>query len=109
MKKSSAAEYIFRVNTALSVYRENSSSTMAIDILTKQFNISKRQAYRYLQKAIKADRKQTIPEAKMVLTVKLSESQIKELREHAKKSGVQLSTLVGSIFCTFLKKKQKNG
>ena len=109
MKKSSAAEYIFRVNTALSVYRENLSYTMAMDILTKQFNVSKRQAYRYLQKAIKADREQKIPEAKMVFTVKLPENQIKELREHAKKSGVQLSTLVGSILGTFLKKKQKNG
>jgi putative heme degradation protein len=109
MKKSSIAEYIFRVNTALSVYRENSSSTVAIDVLIKRFEVSKRQAYRYLQEAIKADREQKIPEAKKVLTVKLPESQIKELREHAKKSGIQLSTFVGSILGTFLQKKQKNG
>jgi len=109
MKKSSMAEYIFRVNTALSVYHENSSSTAAIDILTQRFNVSKRQAYRYLQEALKADREQEIPEERKVLTVKLPESQITELREQAKKSGIQLSTFVGSILDTFLQKTQKNG
>jgi hypothetical protein len=109
MKKSSAAEYIFRVNTALSVYRESSSSSITIDILIKKFNVSKRQAYRYLQKAIKAAREQKVPETKMVLTVKLPEGQIRELREHAKKSGIQLSTFVGSILGKFLEKKQKDG
>lgn len=109
MKKSSTAEYISRVNTALSVYRESSSFTIAINILIKEFNVSKRQAYRYLQKAIKVDRVQKIPETKKVLTVKLPEGQIKELREQAKKSGIQLSTFVGSILGTFLEKKQKDG
>ena len=97
MKKSSTSEYVHRLNTALSVYRKTSSSTEVIDILTDQFNVSKRQAYRYLHVALKVEREQKIPEQKMVFTVKLPKSQVKKLRKYAKKADIQLSTLVESI------------
>jgi len=105
MKKSSTAEYIHRMNTALSIYRKTSSSTEALDILARQFNVSRRQAYRYLHKALKINREQKIPKPKMVFTVKLPKSQIKELRKYAKKIDIQLSTLVESIIDRFLKTK----
>lgn len=105
MGKSSTAEYIYRINTALSAYRKASYSKEVIDILTAQFNISKRQAYRYLQQALKVDREQKIPEPKVVFTVKLPKNQAKELRNYAKKTNIQLSTLLESIIDTFLKPK----
>ena len=105
MRRSSSAEYVCRVNTALAVYGKNSSSTEVIAILAKQFKVSKRQAYRYLQEALKENREQKIPEQKMVFTVKLPKSQIIELRKYAKKSDVQLSTLLMNIIDAFLKTK----
>jgi len=53
-----------------------------------QFNLSERQAYRYLEKASQLNRPVEIPETMIPVTLKLPPRTVELLRQYAKSSGL---------------------
>jgi len=104
MSKSSVPEHIQRLNTAIEVYRQSSSTIKTVEVLMQRYKVSRRQAYRYLQEALKAGQIQPVPGRKVVFTVRLAESLVQQVREFAEKTGKSLSDLTAEALVAFLKR-----
>jgi len=93
---------------ALSLYKSKKSTQYATEVISKQFNISHRQAYRYVKKALESESEQILPEEKIVFTVRLPKRLVLTLRNYAKKKGQQLSILLSQILEDYLNSMDKN-
>jgi hypothetical protein len=102
MAKSSNTERARRINTAFLFLKQHGAGPKAVTEMMKQYNLSKRQAYRYIQEARKLRKSIPIPETKMAFTVKLSPSLIQRLRDHARSTGQSLSEIVTRALEAFL-------
>lgn len=105
MAKSLNSEYIGRINTALLMMRKYSSTEVVVAALMKQYGVSRRQSYRYIQEAQKTKHKLQIPEEKTVFTVKLPISLVSCIREHANSTGESISAIVTQALKAFLKRR----
>ncbi len=112
--KSTKAERAQRINAALSLIQKHDTISKAAKSMAAQYDISKRQAYRYIHEANEAGEKVPIPDSKIAFTVKLSQSLIQRLRKYTKVSGESLSEIVTQSLEAFLqngrghqKKQQK--
>ncbi len=74
-----------------------------------QYDISKRQAYRYVQEAKMIRKDVPIPDTKLAFKVKLSQNLIQALRQHAKDTGKTLSKIVTRSLEAFLQNGQRRG
>ena len=84
MTKSSEAEQARRVNQTLSLLQQRTSTTEVLETLISQYDLSRRQAYRYLQQAQQAVSPLPVPEPKLVFTVKLPGGLIAKVRKQAR-------------------------
>jgi predicted DNA-binding transcriptional regulator YafY len=109
MVKSSNTERAMRINAAVSLIKRHSTVASAVAVMADQYNISKRQAYRYIQEAQSVGTNVPIPEPKIAFTVKLSPSLIQSLRDHAKVSGMNLSEIVTQALEKLLNKGRRRG
>ena len=100
--KSTHAQRAQRINTALSLIKQQNTVSRAADTMAEHFGISKRQAYRYLNEASKAGAELPIPDQKIPFTVKLSQNLVQSLRAYAKESGKSLSEIVTQSLEAFL-------
>jgi len=103
MKRSANMELTQRINEAFMLKKELHSATQVSTVLMQRYDISKRQAYRYIQQAQKVRDILPIPEPKEVFTVKLPKSLICHVREIAKSTGKSLSLIVTQAMEAFLK------
>ena len=94
MKRSSTSERTQRINAALTLINKYKSFSRANKALAEKYGISKRQAYRYIQEAMKVGKQIPVPDTKIAFTVKLSRKLVKELRQYAKSKGQRLSDVV---------------
>ena len=107
--KSTKAELTQRINAALLLIREYSSTSEAANVMAEKYSISKRQAYRYVQQASKIGKQVAVPDLKIAFTVKLSQKLVQRLREHAKYTERKLSTIVTQSLEDFLQNGQESG
>ncbi len=107
--KSTKAELTQRINTALLLVRKYDSISEAASLMSEQYSISKRQAYRYVQQASKIGKQVAVPDPKIAFTVKLSQKLVQRLREHAKHTKKNLSTIVTQSLEDFLQNGQAPG
>jgi len=105
MGKASKSEQAERINAALALLEQTGAAAEAAEQLSARFGISKRQAYRYVQRAQVHGRQVVIPEPKTAFTVKLSDTLIRRLRAYAKSRGNSLSEIVTRALETFLSKR----
>jgi hypothetical protein len=77
--------------------------------LSRQFDLSERQAYRYLEEASHLDRPVDVTEATVPVTLKLPPHTVELLRKHARSSGLTIGTIVASALNTFLGALKKHG
>jgi hypothetical protein len=109
MVKSSNKERALRINAALSLIKKHSTVARAVAVMSAQYNISRRQAYRYIQEAQRIGTSIPIPESKIAFTVKLSPKLIQALRDHAKYTGRNLSEIVTQALEKLLCKGRRRG
>jgi hypothetical protein len=91
MSKASTSERNKRINLAISLLAKSLSSAQVTLELQKLFGISQRQAYRYVQEAVKVKEALPIPEKKIVFTVKLPISLVERVRKFSKSTGESIS------------------
>jgi hypothetical protein len=104
-KRSPQAELAERVNVACSLLKEGSSRDEALSAIMDRFGVSRRQAYRYIEEALRIKRTVPVPERKVVFTVKVPESLVSLIRHVANATGESLSAIVTQALKAFLKRR----
>jgi len=104
-RRSLQAEFVERVNSVRSLLKEGSSRDEALLVIMDRFSVSRRQAYRYIEEALRIKRTVSVPERKVVFTVKVPKSLVSLIRNIANATGESLSTIVTQALKAFLKRR----
>jgi adenylosuccinate lyase len=104
MTRSSESKVVRRLNATLDLLKEFRSTEEVVGALSRQFGMSRRQAYRYIREARQAADKREIPEEKVTFTVKLPSSLVVRLKGLAASTGQSLSALVAEALESFLRR-----
>jgi hypothetical protein len=81
----------------------------AAQSLAREFGLSLRQAYRYLQEAAQLEQPVPITEATVPITLKLPPNTVRLLRAYAKSSGLTIGSIVARALDAFLGAKKRHG
>ena len=98
-----------QLNAALGLLQPHISLPEAAQRLSRRFNLSERQAYRYLKEASELDRPVELIEATVPITLKLPPSTVERLRKYARSSGLTIGMIVTAALNSFLRTLRKHG
>jgi hypothetical protein len=101
LRRAYADEYAVRVNRAAVLVRERVPAD-AVRALQAEFELSERQARRYVNVALEQPDGVPVPERTMVFTVRLAPSLIGGLRERAGATGQTLSAVTAEAVRGYL-------
>lgn len=109
MTRSSNTDKTHRLNAAFNLLAQGHSLTEAADALTREFGLSRRQAYRYLQAASEIDAPVLIASPSIPITIKIPADIVNRLRSHAQTSGMTIGEIVAQAIVSFLDKLHRHG
>src|SRR3954463_4706267 len=109
MARSTKAEKARQMNTARGLLPRGVALPEAVRRLSREFDLSERQAYRYLEEASQLDRPIEIPEATISVTLKLPPRTVELLRKYAKSSGFTIGAIVTAALNAFLRTLKRHG
>lgn len=109
MPRSTKADKARQLNAAHKLLERNAELSEAAQSLSREFDLSLRQAYRYLEKAAQLDQPVEITEAAVPITLKLPPATARRLRMHASKSGLTIGTIVTRALDAFLGVPKRHG
>ena len=109
MARSTRAEKARQLNAALGLLQRRIALPEAVQRLSRKFNLSDRQAYRYLEEASELDRPVEVTEATVPVTLKLPPSTVERLRKYARSSGLTIGAIVTVALNAFLRAVKKHG
>jgi hypothetical protein len=101
LRRAYADEYAVRVNRAAVLVRDLVAAD-AVRALQAEFDLSERQARRYVNVALEQPEGVPVPERTMVFTVRLAPSLIGGLRERAGATGQTLSAVTAEAVRGYL-------
>ncbi len=78
-------------------------------MLSRDFGLSRRQAYRYLQEARAIGQLVAVSEASVAITLKIPGSVARDIRTYASSSGLTLGEIVARAVQGFLSAAGKHG
>ena len=97
------------MNAARGLLERGVALPEAVRRLSREFELSERQAYRYLEEASQLDRPVEIPEATVSVTLKLPPRTVGLLRKYAKSSGFTIGAIVTAALNAFLRTLKRHG
>ena len=109
MTRSTRAEKARQLNAALGLLQRRIALPEAVQRLSSKFNLSDRQAYRYLEEASELDRPVEVTEATVPITLKLPPTTVERLRKYARSSGLTIGAIVTVALNAFLRALKKHG
>jgi hypothetical protein len=109
MTRSTKAEKARQLNAARGLLQRQVAFPEAVRRLSHEFDLSERQAYRYLQEASHLDRPVEVPEATVPVTLKLPPRTLELLRKYARSSGLTIGAIVSGALSTFLRTPKRHG
>jgi hypothetical protein len=109
MARATKAEKAQHLNVARGLLRRQLVRADAVRQLAREFHLSERQAYRYLEKASQLDRPVEIPETTIPVTLKLPPRTVDLLRKYAKSSGLTIGATVAAALHAFLRTLKRHG
>ena len=109
MARSTKAEKAQHLNAAHGLLHRQIARPEAVRRLSREFDLSERQAYRYLEKASQLKQAVEIPEATVPVTLKLPLRTLELLRKHASSSGLTVGAIVTAALNTFLRTLRRHG
>jgi hypothetical protein len=109
MTRSTKADKARHLNAALGLLQRHVALPAAVQRLSRAFNLSERQAYRYLQEAAQLSRPVEVTEATLPITLKLPPRTAGLLREYARRSGLTMGAIVTRALNAFLGALKKHG
>jgi len=98
-----------QLNAARVLLQRQIALPEAVRRLSHEFDLSERQAYRYLQEASQLDRPIEVPEATVPITLKLPPRTAELLRKYARSSGLTIGAIVASAVHAFLRALRRHG
>ena len=109
MARSTKAEKARQINAARGLLQRGVPLPEAVRRLSRDFDLSERQAYRYLEEASQLDRPVEIPEATVSVTLKLPPRTVELLRKYARSSGLTIGAIVTAALNAFLRTLKRHG
>ena len=109
MTRSTKMEKARQLNAARGLLQRQIALPEAMRRLSQEFDLSERQAYRYLQEASQLVRPAEVPEATVPITLKLPPRTVELLREYARSSGLTIGTIVARALSAFLRALKRHG
>src|SRR3982751_4230751 len=107
MARSTRAEKARQLNAALGLLQDQVAMPEAAQRLSRKFNLSERQAYRYLEEASELDG--PVEVAEITVPIKLPPSTVERLRKYAQSSGLTIGAIVTAALNSFLRTLRKHG
>lgn len=102
MSRATAAEKAERLNAAHRLVARGVSVSDAVQALTSEFDLSPRQAYRYVQEAQAIGHPVPQVESTIPVTFKVPANVVRDLRRYAASSGLTLGQIVTRAITAFL-------
>jgi hypothetical protein len=109
MARSTKAEKARQMNAARGLLQRGVTLPEAVRRLSREFDLSERQAYRYLEEASQLERPVEIPEATVSVTLKLPPRTVELLRKYARSSGLTIGAIVTAAVNAFLRTLKRHG
>jgi predicted DNA-binding transcriptional regulator YafY len=109
MPRSTQADKARQLNVAHRLLTRNVALPEAAQRLARQFGLSLRQAYRYLEAAAELDAPVEVAEATIPVTLKLPPPTVRALRAYARSSGLTIGAIVSRALDAFLGALRKHG
>jgi hypothetical protein len=109
MTRSTKAEKAQQLNAARGLLQRQVALPEAVQRLSREFDLSQRQAYRYLEEASQLDRPVDIPEATVPITLQLPPRTVELLRKYARSSGLTIGAIVTRALNAFLRTLKRHG
>lgn len=109
MARSTHSEKAQRLNAAFDLIARGYSLNEATEVLVEQFELSLRQAYRYLQEAQSLKRPVEVSAPTIPITIKVPVDVVVKLRAYAQASGLTIGETVARAVLRFLAKASRRG
>jgi len=109
MTRSTKAAKAQHLNAARGLLQRQLARSEAVQVLSREFDLSERQAYRYLDEASQLEQAVDIPEATVPVTLKLPLGTVESLRKYASSSGLTIGAIVTSALNAFLRTLKRHG
>jgi hypothetical protein len=109
MARSNKADKARQLNAAYKMLVSDIPLSEAMQRLSREFDLSERQAYRYLEEATHLDRPVEVSEATVPITLKLPAGTARLLRAYARSSGLTIGAIVTHAVATFLSTQRRHG
>jgi predicted DNA-binding transcriptional regulator YafY len=109
MGRSTKADKARLLNAAHRLLERHTQLPEAAQSLSREFGISRRQAYRYLEHAAELGHPVPVEEASIPITLKLPPSTVRVLRSYADSSGLTLGEIVTRALGAFLSALRRHG
>ena len=106
MNRATKVDKARRVNAAYRLLQQERDVAEAAETLTRQFALSRRQAYRYLEQAAALGAPVPAVEPVVAVTFKLP---VRTLRAYARRSGLTLGQIVTRALAAFLRAGPRRG
>lgn len=102
MARSTDAQKAERLNAAHSLLARGTGMAEAVALLSRQFGLSRRQAYRYVQEAHAIGHALAIAAPSVPITLKMPANVVRDVRAYSAISGLTISEIVTRAIATFL-------
>jgi len=109
MKRSTKTEKARQLNAARGLLQRHVAIPEAVRRMSREFDLSERQVYRYLEEASQLDRPVEVPEATVPVTLKLPPRTVELLRKYARSSGLTIGAIVTGALNAFLQTLKRHG
>jgi hypothetical protein len=109
MVRSTRAGKARKLNAARGLLERHVALPEAMRRLSRMFQLSGRQAYRYLEEASRLDRPVEVAEATVPITLKLPPRTVERLRKYARSSGLTMGAIVTNALQEFLRTRKRHG
>lgn len=107
--RSTKADKALHLNAAYRLLGRGTELSEAARTLSREFDLSLRQAYRYLEEAGLLEQPIEPIEPTVPITLKLPPTTVRALRLHAKSSGVTIGVIVTRALEAFLGTLRRHG
>jgi predicted DNA-binding transcriptional regulator YafY len=109
MTRSTQAQKVERLNAAQRLLSGGSSMAENAQKLSRDYALSLRQAYRYLEEAQAIGHPTPVPEPSIATTFKIPRTLIRDLHAYSAASGLTLSEIVRRALVSFLSTVSRRG
>ena len=109
MTRSTKAEKAQQLNAARGLLQRQVAPPEAMRRLSRKFDLSERQAYRYLEQASHLHGPVEVPEAAVPITLKVAPRTVELLRKYARSSGLTMGAIVTRALNAFLHTVRRHG